>query len=129
MFCFCRLGFLFFFSFFVLSFSIYIYINCEQGQGRQPFICPPFFRWLLFSLYQQFYCIFGARRFFAIGDYMLLTWVASIRGMFISGSVFCYLGLCNNRWGGALRWYLSDISIECQKVIIYKWCQTSPRME
>ena len=24
---------------------------------------------------------------------------------------------------------MSDVSIECQKVIIYKWCQTSPRME
>ena len=34
-----------------------------------------------------------------MGDYMLLTGVASIRGMFIGGSVFCYLGLCNNRWG------------------------------
>ena len=46
-----------------------------------------------------------------------------------SGSVFCYLGLCNNRWGRALRWYLSDVSVECQKVIIHKWCQTSPRIK
>ena len=119
-----------FLSFRFSSFCLFLYIyKLRTGTRAATLYLSSIFRWLLFSLYRQFYCIFGARRFFAMGDYMLLTWVASIRGMFISGSVFCYLGLCNNRWGGALRWYLSDVSIECQKGIIYKWCQTSPRME
>ena len=71
---FCRLG-----IFFVLSF-LFIFVCC----------C---------GAYIGNFIIFSGLGGFPMGDYMLLTWVVCIRGIFISGSVIFYLGLCNN-WRG-----------------------------
>ena len=71
------------FSFFFLRcFFFYIYKNCEQGQGRQPFICPPFYVGCCLAYIGSSIVFSGLGGFFAMGDYMLLTWVTSIRGMF-----------------------------------------------